>query len=236
MAFNFGKLNNFELPEPGKPNFNNKLYEAPREIDLTPEEATSVNQIIDSLTTTGLTVNSLFKLFNEWQSNKTKSVKRFVLSFPFILTLTIVAGVNITDINLFGVSVQQGMATVFLSSLVIILIFSFVYYLYLQSKDWKLYLAKIDSVNDSLERCVNITEKIDEIINDNGIESVEYLFDDFKGTFDKSNSDIEAYNAIKFYKNKLKNTRKNFKRIETIEFVGICLLNLLGLAAIIISF
>ncbi|NGP90253.1 hypothetical protein [Fodinibius halophilus] len=231
---NLGNLGsfNFEMPKPNIPN----LGQPPREIDLSPEEAFKVKKIMSNLASTGLTVDSLFDLFNDWQSNKTKSTKRFVLSFSFILSLTIVAGVNITEIDLFGVSVQDEMSALFLSSLATILVISFFYYIYLQNKDWEVHTAKTSYVDKSLKNCLNMVEQIDDILTKKDIKSAKDLFDDFKSSYDKSNLEFEAYQAIKFYKNNLKDTRKSIDWVEKLELWGICILNFLALIAIITSF
>jgi len=233
MAFNVGKFN-FDLPKP--PRVSTDFGQAPRKLDLTAEEAKRVDKIMQYLSKTGLEIDSLFELFNDWQSSKTKSIKRFVLSLSFILTLTIFAGVDITKIHLFNVTVAKGMSTIFLIALAFILISSFLYFRYLENKDWEVHTAKIAFVSNNLERCLELAEEIDDILERNKIESVEVLFNDFKSSFDRFNDDLKAYAAINFYKNELKDTHKSFDLIQKLELGGIYFLGIMSLIAIISSY
>lgn len=239
MAFEIGDLGNFgkmKLPKSTATSITPNLGQAPREIDLTKEEEQKVEEVKEIFFISDLTVESLFNLFNDWQSNKTKATKRFVLSVSFILSLTIFAGVNITEIDLFGVSVADGMEEYFLGSLSLIIIMTFAYYDYLRRNDLKVHKAKISAVSDNLEVWVNNAEELEKIVSENNLGSVKILLDDFRSTFAHGYPEYEAFKAIKFYQDNLKNPRKSHELLNSIEFYGMYILGLTGLLAIIFSF
>lgn len=238
MAFNFGNIGASNLGEPRleaqaiTPNIGPK-----RKISLTEEEEERVQNIKDIFGWSGFDTELLYNFFREWQSSKTKSVKRFVLSFSFILSLSYLAGVAITDIDLFGVEVADGREILFLSSLILIHIISFFYFYQLSSIDWDVHLSKINPVEESLEKYIKLSHEIEKIVRDNNISSVEALFDDFRNTLTDMNSDeIGTYDAIKFYEENLKRSHDKIMLGEYAESIAIYLLVLTGLISIVCSF
>lgn len=242
MSFDTGNLGNFHVPHIPNPesraiqNQIANLGEPPRDIELPDDHEEIVEKAKETLSYVNVTKESIFTVFNEWQSNKTKSLKRFVLSFSFILSMSLVAGINITEIDLFGVKVHEGMETIFLVVLIIILFIAFAYYEYLLRHDLKIHNAKIKSVKDALDECSDLVIKLDEIVEENSnIISVEVLLRDFWGMHDKGD-DLKSYEAINFYNKELKNPEENYDLIELLEAVGIYTLGFIALWAIILSF
>jgi hypothetical protein len=237
MTLNAGSLGgfNFELPKI-ESNFEMPGFDPPRRIPLNNEDEKKINSIITVLSNSGINIDSLYSLFNDWQSSKTKSVKRFVLSLSFILSLTFVAGIPITDIDLFGLSVAEGYGNMFLSAVLAIHLMSFAYFVYLRRNDLKVNEAKLSSLKKGLESCLKMMEFVDEIVEREKLPSVKFLFNDFKSQMHSNDSDIEAYEGLKFYEDKLKKHHKSFEWIEWLEIGLICLLGILALISIVISF
>jgi len=190
MPFNIGNIGDFNFYKPRveaqaiEPGMGPK-----RKIALTDDDEVKVQIIKDEFGWSGFDTESLYSFFREWQSGKTKSVKRFVLSFSFILSLSFLAGVTITDIDLFGVEVADGKEILFLSSLIFIHIISFIYFYHLRSIDWDVHLSKIKPVEARLEEYIKLADELDQIVKDNNISSVEALFDDFRDIMTDMNSD-----------------------------------------------
>ena len=236
MPLNIDDVNftgmNFSRLEP--PNYN--FGQPQRKLPLNTEEQETVIEAISLFESSGINHTTIFDLFKDWQSDKTKSVKRFVLSISFILSLSIFAGVNLVEIDLFGVSVADGMENIFLFALIVILICSFFYYEYLTRTDQKIHEAKVDSVKIGTEKYLNLVDEIDRIIEKKKIKSIETLFDDFKWTMHQSTRDLEAYNALKFFRNKLEKPKKSYEWGESIERIVIYILGITALISILSSF
>jgi len=239
MALNIGDFElpkrNFSVPTPNIAN----PFEAPRKIDLRPQDERDVKAIKEALSKSGLTTQKLFDLFKEKYSEKTKAIKKFVISISFLLSLTLVAGVNITEINLFGVQVSAGMESIFLGSILFIHFISFSYFMYLNGNDSALHEAMISRVKKSTKSYLDFSKKLDEIVHKYNLSSVEELLDDFRENatvFSSNDEDIKAYDALKFYEKKLMDTHRGFEWVEKLELLAIWGLYILGLIAIILSF
>jgi len=237
MAFKLGGLSipDMELPKFDPPDYN--YGQAPRKIQLTDKEEKRIEKIIQILDVSDVDLPSIYNFFKEWQSSKTKSMKRFVLSISFVLTLAFIAGVSITDVDLFGVIVAEGREIIFLSSLIAIHICSFIYHLYLRSIDWDVHQANIIPVEAELKKYEDLIDEIDEIVEKQNIRSVEALFDDFRAPITSMHSSEEdTYKAIKFYVRNLKKSHDKVFWGDMAELFVIWALGVMGLFAIIFSF
>tara|TARA_R110000868_G_scaffold351981_2_gene613205 strand:- start:7700 stop:8413 length:714 start_codon:yes stop_codon:yes gene_type:complete len=237
MDFNFlnYKPPSFELPEQVLVN-PTRIGDAPREIPLEQEEEKRVEEIKNYFRSSNISIDSLYSLFNDWQSDKTKSVKKFILSFSFVLSLAIVAGVNITEIDLFGVTVSDSRSTIFLITFSFIHLISFWYFEYLTRTDLKIHAARLSIVKDHLLEFVEFTKEIDQIVKKNNIESADKLFDDFRDLMDQGGYAINTYEAIKFYEKRLRNPEMSNSRLEIIEMIVIYFLGVVALLSILNSF
>ena len=237
MSFKFGdfKFPDMNLPKYEPPEIN--YGQAPRKIQLKEKDEKRIEKIIQILNASNINLPSINKFFNDWQSAKTKSMKRFVLSISFILTLAYIAGINITEVDLFGVIVTEGREIIFLSSLLVIHICSFIYHLYLRSIDWDVHQANIIPVEAELENYENLIDEVDEIVEKYKISSPEVLFDDFSAPITSMHDTVfETYSAIKFYIQNLKKPHDKSFRGDMAELFVIWALGVMGLFAIIFSF
>lgn len=239
MTFNIGDLGlperNFSVPSTEYIN----PFDAPRKIDLSPQDEKDVEAIKEALSKSGLTTQKLFDLFKEKYSDKTKAIKKFVISISFLLSLTLVAGVKITKVNLFGVEVLPGMENIFLGSILFIHFITFTYFMYLSGNDSELHEAMISRVKKSTKSYLDFSNKLDDIAHKYKLSSVEELLDDFRENatvFNSNDEDIKAYEALKFYEKKLMNTHRGFEWVEKLELLAVMGLYTLGLIAIILSF
>ncbi|MEX0905100.1 MAG: hypothetical protein WD028_05240 [Balneolaceae bacterium] len=179
------------------------------------------------------------RIINRTQVDKTKAVKKFVLSVSFLLSLTLVAGVNITEIHLFGVEVLPEMEYMFLGSILFIHLATFAYFIFLRGNDIELHSAMISRVKKATESYLDFSKKLDEIVLNYELPSVEELLDDFRENatvMNPNDEDIVAYQALKFYEKELKNTHRGFEWIEQLEILAVWGLYITGLIALILSF
>lgn len=235
MAFNIGDLGSFDQPD-----FSQiaDMGGPPRKISLTVGEANKVRKIKKKFDGLDFQIETLFDLFNDWQSSKTKSVKRFVISVSFLLTMALIAGANIVyDIEVLRVPISNGHEEGFLIALLVIHFSAFLYYIYLRAIDLSVQKAKIDTIEDDLEECKVLVREIDKIIAKNNISSVGYLFNDFTSPMMGAHStDKQVYEAVKFYDEKLKQSNQWKKWGEWAEIILLYLFYSAGIIAIISSF
>jgi hypothetical protein len=233
MAIDIGDLGSF-----GKQDFSNigTMGGPPRKIPLTDEEVEIVYEAKKKFDSLNMDVDSLFEFFNDWQSSKTKSVKRFTISLSFLLTLALIAGVNIIDNELFRVQVSEGREILFSFALLVIHFGSFFYYTYLKSIDLDVHNAKVSTREKSINESVGLMQEIEKIISDNEIPSASYLFKDFTSPILSMHSnEAEVYEALKFYEEKLKKSNKRRKLGEKAEYFLLYILYSSALTAIICS-
>jgi hypothetical protein len=238
MAFNIGDFENInpKLPKLEAQDISHN-FGPPRKIDLTDQEIQKVHEIKEKFERSGIDIESLFEFFTDWQSNKTKSIKRFVLSLSFILSLALVAGVKILEIDLFGMTVSEGWDNYFLSSVLVMHLSLFFYYQYLKSIDFNVQQAKIHTVEEELEEYVKLAHEIDQIVEKNNLESASELFSDFGNPIViGQGGELSTYDSIKFYDEKLRKQHMKFKWGEVIENIVIYGLGFAGLVSIINSF
>lgn len=237
MSFKFGdfKFPDMNLPKYEPPEIN--YGQVPRKIQLKEKDEKRIEKIIQILNASNIDLPSIKKIFNDWQSAKTKSMKRFALSISFVLTLAFIAGINITEVDLFGVIVAEGREIIFLISLLVIHICSFFYHLYLRSIDWEVHQANIIPVEAELKKYENLIDEVDEFVKKYKIKSAEVLFDDFSTPITSlHDTTFETYNAIKFYTQKLKKPHGKSYWGDMAELFVIWVLGVNGLLAIIFSF
>ncbi len=241
MAFKIGEIVDFsrmvEIPQLELPKID--MGGAPRKIDLSSKEEEMVRNFKAwvNFADFELTKESLFNFFNEWQSDKLKSVKRFVLSLSFILSFAFIAGVDLTNLELFGLEIAEDMTVTFLVSLLLILFISLGYYEFLRRKDLSLHKARIKSTESGLLICLDFVKQIDKLIKSrNDIYSAKYLLNDFHSNLDIQTHDLTTYKAIKFYGENLESLDKQNSFIERIELIVIYAFGLLSVLAITNSF
>ena len=214
-----------EVPTSDFPDQEFALGTPPREIDLDPEDEKKIEAISLKLSESGLTREAPFRFFNEWQSGKQKSVKRFVLSLSFVITLSAIAGADITDINIFGTTVQDGREPYFFMAMILVLCMSFWYYEFLRKNDSEVQSARNKVTADNLESGFEMVSFVESIVEKYNIRSAEALFDDFSSPINDE-GDYEAYLAIKYYQN---NLDKPNNRRSLSEWMELWLLRLLVL-------
>lgn len=206
---------------------------------LTSKEVKDVNRALSLFNQAPVDVEQFFELFNEWQSLKTRSIKRFVLSLSFILTISLIVGIKITEIDLFGISVSEGHEVWFLLSLILIHVCSFSYYWYCRSVDQNVSRAKVSHLRDNLSEYIKLTKSIDKIISERKETRLTEFWKGAPGVSPSSSyiNNIEGtYKAISFFNKKLS---KEFDKISWAEFLEksiIWILAIIGLLAIVCSF
>jgi len=206
---------------------------------LTSEEEKDMNRTLTLFNQAPVEMEQFFELFNEWQSLKTRSLKRFVLSLSFILTISLIVGMKITEIDLFGISVNEGNEVWFLSFLIIIHVCSFSYYWYHRSVDQNVSSAKVGYLKDNLSEYIQLTKSIDKIISKKKATRLTEFWEGAAGVEPTSSyiNKIEGtYKAISFFNEKLSKEFNKINWAESIKKALIWILAITGLVSIFCSY
>lgn len=214
------------------------MSEKSNKLNLSRSEIRDIKIVIRKFGNSNLKTEQLFDLFIDWQSSKTRSLKRFVLTFTFLLTMALILGVDITKIEPFGINVADVNKTYFLHSLLVVHIFTFIYFRVQRSVDLNVKKARISFFEMDLNEFIKLTDIVDEIIEASKAPNLSYLITEVTGTSvlrrrdEKVNS---VYKAISFFKDKLRKEHTKNELGEAIETVGFYIFFIAGIASIIFS-
>ncbi|MDZ7717755.1 MAG: hypothetical protein U5K72_02905 [Balneolaceae bacterium] len=214
------------------------MSRAPRTLDLSDDEVKVAQEVFQKFNQSNLEAKRLFDLFKEWQTLKTRSLKRFVLSLSFLLTISWLINVDITDIKPLGINVSGADETLFLISLLIIHVVTFIYYRVQRSIDLNVNEAEISLFEEELSQFIELSDFIDEIIKEGRAKSLRDLMNDVHGSIRLSGrmpKVQDVYNAVIFFKNRLRQEQAKKKWTEKIETISIYALSIADIS-IIISF
>lgn len=208
-----------------------------REIKLSDAKEKRVKEALDYFETNSLYETELLKLFEDWQSDRTKSIKKFLLSLISVLSLTVFAGINILEVRLFNITVADGYQYLFLCAFICVIAGLFYYYEINLWRDKKVNDSNLKVFMESLQRSDQYLEEIDEILEKKGI-TIEQLindFDDSSSLLQKKSSPLRGYRLMKFYKNDLEEPHTTDLKIYRFEITGLYFLGLLSVLTIIRS-
>jgi hypothetical protein len=215
------------------------MSKKPSKYNISEDEAAKFKFIIQSFEKSSIETEKLFDLFTEWQSLKTRSLKRFVLTLSFLLTLAFFIEMDISVIEPLGLSVEDANQTAFLISLMIIHVTMLPYYFYQRSVDLNVKKAKVLHFSEDLEEFLDSSEKIEEFMNEKSIPSFRVLIKEVTGniTFTKSSrKSQQVYEAVSFFKEKLKKEKAKSDLAEKAEAIIIVGLWVFGIITVVSSF
>lgn len=208
-----------------------------REIEMSESEEKKVKEALDYFETNSLYEEELLKLFEDWQSDRTKSIKKFLLSLISVLSLTVFAGINILEVRLFNITVSEGYQYLFLSAFICVIAGLFYYYEINLWRDKKVNDSNLKVFMKSLQRSDHYLEEIDQILNQTGA-TIEQLVEDFEEhglAVQKKSSPLRGYRLMKFYKNDLEEPHTTDLKIYRFEITGLYFLGLLSMLTILRS-
>lgn len=208
-----------------------------REIPLGVEEEEAVKQALDYFESSSLYEAELLKLFEDWQSDRTKSIKKFLLSLVTVLSLTVVAGINILEVELFNIKVADGYQFLFLSAFTIVLGSLFYYYEVCLRRDKKVNDSNLKVFMDTLKQSNIYLVVIEKLLEKSGV-SIEELVSDFDDSLpvaQSKRSPLRGYRMMKFFKTDLEEPYNTDLSIYRFEISGLYTLGLLSLLSIVRS-
>ena len=207
-----------------------------REIQLSTSEEKKVQAALYYFESNSLYEAELIKLFEDWQSSRTKSIKKFLLSILTVLSLTVFAGINILNVELFSITVAEGYEYLFLSCFLFVLGSLFYYYEVNLRRDKRVNDANLKVFMKALQRSKHHLEVVDNVLKDKGI-GIEELINDFKESGVASltaskKSPRRGYNLMKFYKTDLEAPFITDLKIYRFEITGLYAIGLLSMLTI----
>lgn len=227
---NFPKydLNNRELELSGNINdFISKKFDLKRKSEdkfkLTGDEQEKVDEIIQYFTDASLNYKSLYELFEDWQTPKTRAIKKFLITIITILSFGFVSGVDLRQISLLGVPTQEVSIFHFLIAITLILIISYAYYILQNLIDKNVAEARIKTVKNELKVCSKFVAKLEEIVKSYEVDSVEEIIKSNtpRKTLLSDNSPLNVFESIVHYKSELEAPNISNKFLNLIEKWGI---------------
>jgi|GEM_PF-1338440 uncharacterized membrane protein len=241
------QLSNIKPYVPSLPDFNSftKPLASPvsfdnppkREIELSEVEENRVKEALNYFETNSLYEAELIKLFDDWQSDRTKSIKKFLLSILTVLSLTVFAGINILEVELFSITVAEGYQYLFLAIFLIVLGSLFCYYEINLQRDKKVNDSNLKVFMKALKRSSQYLGVVDTILKKKRItiEQLVYDFEEVSLVTRQKSSPIRGYKLMKFYKMDLEKPFKTDLNIYRFELTGLYFLGLLSILTILRS-
>lgn len=208
-----------------------------REIPMSESEEKRVIEALDYFETNSLYEEELLKLFEDWQSDRTKSIKKFLLSLISVLSLTVFAGINILEVRLFNITVAEGYQYLFLSAFIGVIAGLFYYYEINLWRDKKVNDSNLKVFMKSLQRSDQYLKEVDYILEKTGV-TIKQLVEDFDDrglAVQKKSSPLRGYRLMKFYKNDLEEPHTTDLKIYRFEITGLYFLGLLSMLTIVRS-
>jgi len=184
-------------------------------LSLTPDQIEDLSKAANKLNNAELSIEKVFQLFSEWQSNKQKSAKRVAISLGLIVSLLYLVGGDLTSIGWIDDQVADEQSNIFLFSLLLILVGSTFYLFRIRSLDLKVREAKLKVLNYGIKNGEKWVASLDEI-SDKKQQKLFVLLN--KHAKVHKDGAIESYLAIKFYQNELKASFDEFSLWQKLEW------------------
>lgn len=206
---------------------------APHKIPLSEEDRSRVESAMEQLSQSGLDVQRVFDLFQDWQSRRTLLAKRFFGSSAVIVGAVMWVGMDLSKFSFLGVTVEDGSLTRFIMFLLAFIVVSGVFFESSRRIDRRVQRANVARVRDELVNLGPVVDQLDEMAARYDIESVDDLLYDSREGIGTMTSDIDAYDAVKFYQSHLKGAGVGLSLIERAELLAVYALALYALWSLV---
>ncbi|MDQ7728003.1 hypothetical protein [Halomonas sp. SpR8] len=195
------------------------LGEAPREIDLPHDDEAIIEESIEQLDQSGLDIEDLFKVFDDWQTKKTLTSKRIFLSTSVLVSSASWVGIDYTKLTLFGLEVADGTPMRFLIFIMATIVLSGIFYEVSRRIDLSVRMARIAHVDRDLKELLEPFEAIKDVMKRNNIDSFVDLYFDFRSSITKSSQHdaIDVFRAIDFYRKHLLRAGFGLRAVTIVE-------------------
>ena len=199
----------------------------PRKIDLPEEDVVTVVESIDILKKSRSKQEQLFDIFDDWQTKRTLTTKRVLVSTSVIVFAASWIGIDYMDLSFFGLKIANGSPQRFIIFVLASILLSGLFYEFSRRIDLSVRKAKIANVSQDLDALKKPVEDIDSVLERNNISSFRKLYFDFESSLSANNEHhaINAFNAMHFYRKHLVGTNRGLNLIASTELVIIYLIS-----------
>lgn len=205
-----------------------------REIELSQEDVTIVSDSIDRLKKSRINKEELFEIFDDWQTKRTLTAKRVLVSTSIIVTAASWIGIDYADLSFFGLKIANGNPERFIIFVLVAVLVSGLFYEASRRIDLSVRKAKIANLSHDLSSLEQPVADIDLVMDHNNISSFRELYFDFESSFHGVNQQhhaIHAFDALHFYQKHLKGTNRGH---DILSFTEMTIVYMIALCAIIV--
>lgn len=176
-----------------------------REINLSETDELTVQDALASLGRASSKTEKLFDVFAEWQSRRTYTMRRVLITSILVILVSAWVGVDYKEISILGLQVSNGNMQHFLIFLIAAVLASAVVYAASIGIDLTVRKAKIGYVSSEMKSLKACVATIDDILHRNEVDSFSDLYFDFVSALQNPgrHDAIDAYRAVKFYSERL---------------------------------
>lgn len=220
-----------------KPSFSG-ITEPSRKIKLSPGDEVTVYKAIQYLNQSKIRKRDVFKIFNDWQTQKTLTSKRIFVSSSLLVSAAAFIGVDYTELSLFGLKVSNGSPLKFLIFILISIVVSGVFYEVSRRIDISVRNAQVANIEKSILLLKEHVESLIRVMDKNEISSFKKLYNDFKPNNLLSptvHDETESFDTVKFYQTHLVTAGKGLNVVVVAEQVIIYLIAINAIFALLIS-
>lgn len=196
----------------------------PRRIAMSQEDTVIVNDSIASLKKSSSKKEKLFQIFDDWQTKRTLTAKRILMSTSIIVAAASWIGIDYMDLSLFGLKIASGNPQRFIIFILFTILLSGLFYEVSRRLDLTVRKAKIINVSQDIETLKEPVEALDLVMKRNNISSFRKLYFDFQSLHNQDHDAIHAFNAVHFYRKHLEDANKGFDVLAVTELVMIYLI------------
>lgn len=179
--------------------------ESDREIEMSKEDESLADDSIRKLDESSLDTKDLFDVFDDWQTKRTLTSKRILVSTSVLVSSASWVGIDYTKLTFFGMKVADGAPIKFLLFIIAVILLSCAFYELSRRVDLSVRKAKIAHVDRDLKELIEPFNEIKGVMERNGINSVANLYFDFRSAISNGSKHnaIDVFRAIEFYREHL---------------------------------
>lgn len=188
-----------------------------REIPLSREEVATVGKSIAILKKSRSNQEKLFEIFDDWQTKKTLTAKRILVSTSIIVVAASWIGIEYKDLSFFGLKIASGSPERFIVFILMTILLSGFFYEISRRIDLAVQKAKIKNVSQDLKVLKKPVDDIGSVMKRNNISSFSDLYFDFQSLGTTDRDAINAFNAVHFYREYLVGANQGLNVLAVIE-------------------
>ncbi len=193
-----------------------------REIEMSAGDEAQVFESLSALEEAHIDTDSLFSLFDDFQSKRTLTTKRLFLSFSMVVVAATWIQVDYSEMAFLGLKVATGSPWRFILFLALTIIVTGAFFEFSRRIDAAVQNAKLLHISADLQELRAVVEQLEEIMRRYGVESFGRLASDFKPPSAVGGPSPElAFNAIRFFYQNLSRARSGQGLLGIAELVAV---------------